>query len=182
MGKPTGFIEWTRIVPHKRAVAERVRDWREVEAPQGILEADALRVQGGRCMDCGVPFCTASCPLGNPIPEFADLVYRGRWRDAHTKLAATNDFPEFTGRLCTAPCEGSCVLGIDHNAAAGVSAPVTIEAIEKAIAERAFAEGHGPDPATQCIVIVGCGGFVRGGFADDGPDADPFRSPPPRAP
>jgi len=134
MGKPTGFVEWTRIVPRKRPVAERVRDWREVEVESGLLESDAMRTQAGRCMDCGVPFCTQGCPLGNPIPEFADLVYRGRWYDAHLRLAATNDFPEFTGRLCPAPCEGSCVLGIDD-------APVTIEAIEKAIAERAFAEG-----------------------------------------
>ncbi|HLL23355.1 MAG TPA: glutamate synthase subunit beta [Kofleriaceae bacterium] len=134
MGKPTGFIEWSRLVPKKRPVAERVRDWREVETEPGALEADAIRPQAGRCMDCGVPFCTQGCPLGNPIPDFADLVWRGRWRDAHVRLAATNDFPELTGRLCPAPCEGACVLGID-------GAPVTIEAIEKAIADRAFAEG-----------------------------------------
>ena len=134
MGKPTGFIEWSRLLPKKRPVAERVRDWREVESESGLLEADAIRPQAGRCMDCGVPFCTQGCPLGNPIPDFADLVWKDRWHDAHRRLAATNDFPEFTGRLCPAPCEGACVLAID-------GAPVTIEAIEKAIADRAFAEG-----------------------------------------
>ncbi len=134
MGKPTGFIEWSRLLLHKRPVAERVRDWREVEGPYGPLEQDVLRTQAGRCMDCGVPFCTQGCPLGNPIPDFADLVYKDRWHDAHKRLASTNDFPEFTGRLCPAPCEGSCVLAID-------GAPVTIEAIEKSIAERAFSEG-----------------------------------------
>jgi len=155
MGKPTGFIEWTRILPKKRAVAERVRDWREVEGDTGILEADALRTQGGRCMDCGVPFCTQGCPLGNPIPDFADMVYRDRWHDAHRHLAATNDFPDFTGRLCPAPCEGACVLNID-------AAPVTIEALEKAIIERAFAEGWvTPQPPRQRtgkrVAIVGSG-------------------------
>ncbi|HEY4056401.1 MAG TPA: NAD(P)-binding protein, partial [Kofleriaceae bacterium] len=134
MGKPTGFIEWQRIVPKKRPVAERVNDWREVEGAHGPLEIDALRNQAGRCMDCGIPFCTQGCPLGNPIPDFADAVYKQRWQDAHKRLAATNDFPEFTGRLCPAPCEGSCVLGIDN-------APVTIEALEREIAEHAFAEG-----------------------------------------
>jgi glutamate synthase (NADPH/NADH) small chain len=137
MGKPTGFIEWQRILPKKRPVAERLRDWREVESVHGPLEDDLIRNQAGRCMDCGIPFCTQGCPLGNPIPDFSDLVFKQRWHDAHKRLAATNDFPEFTGRLCPAPCEGSCVLGID-NAAQG---PVTIEAIEKAIAEHAFGEG-----------------------------------------
>ncbi len=155
MGKPTGFIEWTRLLPKQRPVGERVRDWAEVEAPAGPLETDATRTQAGRCMDCGVPFCTQGCPLGNPIPDFADLVWRDRWQEAHRKLAATNDFPEFTGRLCPAPCEGACVLGID-------GAPVTIEAIEKAIAERAFAEGWiVPQPPRlrtgHRIAIVGSG-------------------------
>jgi glutamate synthase (NADPH/NADH) small chain len=106
-------------------------------------------------MDCGVPFCTQGCPLGNPIPDFADLVWKDRWHDAHQRLAATNDFPEFTGRLCPAPCEGACVLAID-------GAPVTIEAIEKAIADRAFAEGWiKPQPPRvrtgKRIAIVGSG-------------------------
>ena len=155
MGKPTGFIEWPRILPRKRPVAERLADWREVEAVAGPLELDALRTQAGRCMDCGVPFCTQGCPLGNPIPDFADLVYRERWHEAHRRLAATNDFPEFTGRLCPAPCEAACVLAID-------GAPVTIESIEKAIAERAFAEGwvvpHPPRVRTgKRVAVVGSG-------------------------
>ncbi|MEJ7604622.1 MAG: glutamate synthase subunit beta [Kofleriaceae bacterium] len=155
MGKPTGFIEWTRLLPRKRPVGERLHDWREVESPAGLLESDAIRPQAGRCMDCGVPFCTQGCPLGNPIPDFADLVFRDRWRDAHRRLAATNDFPEFTGRLCPAPCEGACVLAID-------GAPVTIEAIEKAIAERAFAEGWvTPVPprvrTSKRVAVVGSG-------------------------
>jgi glutamate synthase (NADPH/NADH) small chain len=155
MGKPTGFIEWNRLLPKKRPVAERVRDWHEVEAVHGPLEEDVLRTQAGRCMDCGVPFCTQGCPLGNPIPDFADLVFKDRWHDAHKRLAATNDFPEFTGRLCPAPCEGSCVLAIDN-------APVTIEALEKSIAERAFAEGWVTPmpPRTRSgkrIAIVGSG-------------------------
>ena len=155
MGKPTGFIEWQRLVPKKRPAADRVKDWREVEGAHGPLEDDVIRAQAGRCMDCGVPFCTQGCPLGNPIPDFSDLVFKERWRDAHKRLAATNDFPEFTGRLCPAPCEGSCVLGID-------SAPVTIEAIEKAIAEHAFGAGWiVPQPPRvrtgKRIAIVGSG-------------------------
>jgi glutamate synthase (NADPH) small chain len=131
MGKPSGFIEWQRILPRRRPVEQRVRDYREVT--EHADPAETAR-QGGRCMACGVPFCTQGCPLGNPIPDFADAVYRGRWRDAHRLLAATNNFPELTGRLCPAPCEGACVLNIDD-------APVTIEALEHAIAERAWAEG-----------------------------------------
>ena len=155
MGKPTGFIEWQRLLPKKRPAAERVKDWREVEGAHGPLEDDVIRAQAGRCMDCGVPFCTQGCPLGNPIPDFSDLVFKERWRDAHKRLAATNDFPEFTGRLCPAPCEGSCVLGIDN-------APVTIEAIEKAIAEHAFGAGWiVPQPPRmrtgKRIAIVGSG-------------------------
>lgn len=155
MGKVTGFIEWQRLLPKRRPVAERVRDNREVEDVHGPLEHDALRNQAGRCMACGIPFCMQGCPLGNPIPDFADLVWKDRWLDAHKRLAATNDFPEFTGRLCPAPCEGSCVLGID-------GAPVTIEAIEKQIAEHAFAEGWVTPrpPRTRTgkrIAVVGSG-------------------------
>jgi len=155
MGKPSGFLEWQRLVPKKRPVAERVKDWHEVEGQHGPLEDDVTRAQAGRCMDCGVPFCTQGCPLGNPIPDFSDLVYKDRWRDAHKRLAATNDFPELTGRICPAPCEGSCVLGIDN-------APVTIEAIEKAIAEHAFSAGWiTPQPPRvrtgKRIAIVGSG-------------------------
>jgi glutamate synthase (NADPH) small chain len=155
MGKPTGFLEWSRLVPKKRAVGERLRDWREVEAPAGLLESDTLRHQSGRCMDCGIPFCHQGCPLGNLIPEFADLVWKDRWRDAHVRLASTNNFPELTGRLCPAPCEAACVLAIDGQ-------PVAIESIEKAIAERAFAEGWiVPQPPRQRtgkrVAIVGSG-------------------------
>jgi glutamate synthase (NADPH/NADH) small chain len=152
MGKPTGFLEWQRILPRRRPVAERVRDWREVG---DHADADEIARQGGRCMACGVPFCMQGCPLGNPIPDFADAVYRGRWRDAHRALAQTNNFPEFTGRLCPAPCEAACVLAIDH-------APVTIEALEHEIAERAFAEGWVvPEPARartgRTVAVVGSG-------------------------
>ncbi len=152
MGKLGGFVEWQRVVPHKRAVAERVLDWREVDAPH---DAGETRRQAGRCMDCGVPFCTDGCPLGNPIPDFADAVWTDRWADAYRRLAQTNDFPEFTGRLCPAPCEAACVLAIDHQ-------PVTIEAIEKQIAERAFAEGwvvpRTPRAKTgKRVAIVGSG-------------------------
>src|ERR1700716_4202753 len=115
MGKPTGFLELPRAAPHRRPIGDRLRDWREVEHT-----ADDAREQAGRCMDCGVPFCTRGCPLGNPIPDFADAVWHGRWRDAYRKLAATNDFPELTGRICPAPCEAACVLAIDD-------AAVTIE-------------------------------------------------------
>ena len=131
MGKVTGFMEHGRLVPLRRGVGDRLHDWREVDTTG---EPAATRTQAGRCMDCGVPFCTQGCPLGNPIPDFADLVYRDRWHEAYRRLASTNDFPEFTGRLCPAPCEAACVLAIDK-------APVTIEAIERAIVERAFAEG-----------------------------------------
>jgi glutamate synthase (NADPH/NADH) small chain len=155
MGKPTGFVEWSRLVPKKRAIADRLRDFSEVEPPLGLLEADALRSQAGRCMDCGVPFCHQGCPLGNTVPEFADLVWKDRWRDAHLRLASTNNFPEFTGRLCPAPCEAACVLAIDGE-------PVAIESIEKAIVERAFAEGWiAPQPPRvrtgKRVAIVGSG-------------------------
>jgi glutamate synthase (NADPH) small chain len=155
MGKPTGFIEWSRLVPRKRAVAERLRDWREVEGPAGVPDSDAIRHQAGRCMDCGVPFCHQGCPLGNLVPEFADLVWKQRWRDAHLRLASTNNFPEFTGRLCPAPCEAACVLAMDGQ-------PVAIEAIEKTIIERAFAEGWvAPQPPRartgKRVAVVGSG-------------------------
>jgi glutamate synthase (NADPH) small chain len=147
VGKPTGFVEWPRAVAKKRPVAERLRDFAEVEPALGALGSDALRVQAGRCMDCGVPFCHQGCPLGNVVPEFADRVWQGRWRDAYLRLASTNNFPELTGRLCPAPCEAACVLSIEapggraDAASPGGGEPVAIEAIEKAIAERAFAEG-----------------------------------------
>ncbi len=131
MGKPTGFLEFGRELPRRRPVPVRLRDWREVYEPFGD---EATRAQGARCMDCGIPFCHEGCPLGNLIPEWNDLVYRDDWSDAIERLHATNNFPEFTGRLCPAPCEASCVLGINAD-------PVTIERIEYEIVERAWGEG-----------------------------------------
>ncbi|MBP1780035.1 MAG: gltD, partial [candidate division NC10 bacterium] len=104
MGKPTGFLEIKRELPDKRPVAERVKDWREINRP---FPDEKVRAQGARCMNCGIPFCHKGCPLGNIIPDWNDLVYRNRWREALDRLLATNNFPEFTGRLCPAPCEGS---------------------------------------------------------------------------
>ena len=152
MGKITGFIEFPRKLPERRPVAVRLRDWREVYEP--FAEEDA-RIQGARCMDCGIPFCHEGCPLGNLIPEWNDLVYHGDWYDAAERLHATNNFPEFTGRLCPAPCEGSCVLGINAE-------PVAIERIEYEIAERAWAEGWTtPQPPTvrtgKSVAVVGSG-------------------------
>jgi glutamate synthase (NADPH/NADH) small chain len=131
MGKPTGFIEIHRKKQPTRSVPERLKDWREVYLPYAQGE---LQKQGARCMDCGIPFCHQGCPLGNLIPDWNDLVYRDRWEPATDRLHATNNFPEFTGRLCPAPCEGSCVLGINDD-------PVTIKSIEVAIIEKAFEQG-----------------------------------------
>jgi glutamate synthase (NADPH/NADH) small chain len=152
MAKPTGFIEFGRKLPQRRPVAVRLRDWREVYEP--FPEADA-RDQGARCMDCGIPFCHEGCPLGNLIPEWNDLVYKGDWRDAADRLHATNNFPEFTGRLCPAPCEGSCVLGINSD-------PVAIERIEYEIAEKAWEQGWVepviPETSTgKSVAVVGSG-------------------------
>ena len=132
MGKATGFIEIQRKKQPHRPVEERLHDWREVYVPYG--EGD-LRGQASRCMDCGIPFCHQGCPLGNLIPDWNDFVYRDRWDAAIDRLHATNNFPEWTGRLCPAPCEGSCVLGINDS-------PVTIKAVEVTIIERAFDEGR----------------------------------------
>ncbi len=131
MGKVTGFMEHKRELPNRRPVTERVNDWFEIY--QDFPEAK-LRKQGARCMDCGVPFCHTGCPVNNLIPDWNDLVYRGRWKDAVRQLHATNNFPEFTGRICPAPCEAACVLGINQP-------PVTIKQIEKSIVERGFEEG-----------------------------------------
>ncbi|NCI50706.1 glutamate synthase subunit beta [Sediminibacterium roseum] len=131
MGKPTGFLEFTRELPAKRAAKERIGDYNEfVER----LPEQKLNEQSARCMNCGVPFCHSGCPLGNIIPEFNDAVYRKSWMEAYDILSATNNFPEFTGRICPAPCESSCVLGINQP-------PVTIEEIEKHIIEIAFDKG-----------------------------------------
>src|SRR5687768_125545 len=110
MGKTTGFIEFGRRLPARRPVDERKRDWDEVYEEFGIAE---VRTQAARCMDCGIPFCNTGCPLGNLIPDWNDLVYKDHWRQAIDRLHATNNFPEFTGRLCPAPCEAACVLGIN---------------------------------------------------------------------
>ncbi len=131
MGKPTGFMEHDRQLPERRPVEERVGDFREIYRP---FPESTLRNQAARCMDCGVPTCHGGCPLGNRIPDWNDEVYHGRWKDAFLLLSATNNFPEFTGRLCPAPCEEACVLSINQPA-------VTIEQIEKTIIEKAFQEG-----------------------------------------
>jgi glutamate synthase (NADPH) small chain len=131
MGKPTGFIEHARSKPPARPVTERIGDYRHVYY---AYPAEELTRQASRCMDCGIPFCHQGCPLGNLIPDWNDLVYRGNWKAAIERLHQTNNFPEFTGLLCPAPCEGSCVLGINKD-------PVTIKSIELAIIDRAFDEG-----------------------------------------
>jgi glutamate synthase (NADPH/NADH) small chain len=152
MGKITGFLEIERQMPDRRPVAERLRDWRELE---GKLPEAALQAQGARCMDCGIPFCHKGCPLGNIIPDWNDLIYRGRWKDAIERLHSTNNFPEFTGRVCPAPCEEACVLNINNS-------PVTIKQIEKQIIDHAFAEGWiAPQPPShrtgKRIAVVGSG-------------------------
>jgi len=131
MGKLGGFIEFHRRLPPRRPVEERLRDYREVYQP---WQAEAVREQAARCMDCGIPFCHSGCPLGNLIPEWNDLVWRDDWELAIQRLHATNNFPEFTGRLCPAPCEPACVLSINDD-------PVTIKQVEVSIIDRAFEEG-----------------------------------------
>jgi glutamate synthase (NADPH/NADH) small chain len=152
VGKATGFLEIKRRKPPARPVAARLRDWQEVSLPYPVPE---LRQQAARCMDCGIPFCHQGCPLGNIIPDWNDLVYRDRWAEAIARLHATNNFPEWTGRLCPAPCEGACVLGINDD-------PVTIKGVELAIVERAFEEGWvGPEPPRartgRRVAVVGSG-------------------------
>src|SRR5277367_4653617 len=161
MGKPTGFMEFPRELPLARPPAERVGDWDEFHAHSA--EA-SLRKQGARCMDCGVPFChtgtllsgmASGCPINNLIPEWNDLIYRGLWKEALDRLHKTNNFPEFTGRVCPAPCEGSCVLGIS-------SPPVTIKNIEVAIIDKGWEEGwvtaHRPSKQTgKKVAVIGSG-------------------------
>src|SRR5688500_17913645 len=152
MGKPTGFIEIRRKKHPTRPVAERVQDWREVYLPYPTPD---LAGQGARCMDCGIPFCHQGCPLGNLMPDWNDLVYHDRWKAAIDRLHTTNNFPEFTGKLCPAPCEGSCVLGINED-------PVTIKSIEATIIDRAWDEGwvvpQPPEGRTwKKVAIVGSG-------------------------
>jgi glutamate synthase (NADPH/NADH) small chain len=131
VGEATGFLKWDREGPTRRAVPVRLRDWKEVYED---FPVDAVKTQAGRCMDCGIPFCNNGCPLGNLIPDWNDLVYREHWQDAIDRLHATNNFPEFTGRLCPAPCEAACVLGINAD-------PVSIKQVEVEIIDRAWDEG-----------------------------------------
>lgn len=161
MGKPTGFMEFTRQVPTERMPLDRLHDWNEFHLHMASGE---LQTQGARCMDCGIPFChtgtlisgmASGCPINNLIPEWNDLVYRGRWREALDRLHATNNFPEFTGRVCPAPCEGSCTLGINEP-------PVTIKNIEVSIIDHGFEEGwvvpHPPARRTgKKVAVVGSG-------------------------
>jgi glutamate synthase (NADPH/NADH) small chain len=152
MGKITGFLEYEREAPHKEPVADRLRHWREFELK---LPEETLRAQGARCMDCGIPFCHKGCPLGNIIPDWNDLVYRNRWKEAIERLHSTNNFPEFTGRICPAPCEEACVLNINDD-------PVTIKSIEKNIIDYAFKEGWVtpllPDKKSgKSVAVIGSG-------------------------
>jgi len=152
MGKDTGFVEFARETPQRRPVSERVNDWFEIYLD---FPEEKLRTQGARCMDCGVPFCHTGCPLTNIIPDWNDLVYRGRWREAIRVLHSTNNFPEFTGRICPAPCEAACVLGINEP-------PVTIKQIEKNIVDYAFSQGWiRPEPPAvrtgKRVAVVGSG-------------------------
>jgi glutamate synthase (NADPH/NADH) small chain len=152
MGNPTAFLEIARVTFERRPVAERIKDWKEVYKD---FPEDRLKAQASRCMDCGIPFCHQGCPLGNIIPDWNDLVYRDRWKEALQRLLATNNFPEFTGRICPAPCEGSCVLGINAD-------PVTIKNIEVTIIDRAFREGliKAVPPAVRTgkhVAVVGSG-------------------------
>jgi len=131
VGETTGFLKWGRSGPTRRPVELRLKDWKEVYEP---FDGSILKSQAGRCMDCGIPFCNNGCPLGNLIPDWNDLVYREHWQDAIERLHATNNFPEFTGRLCPAPCESACVLGINQD-------PVSIKQVEVTIIDHAWNEG-----------------------------------------
>jgi glutamate synthase (NADPH/NADH) small chain len=152
MGDPKGFMNHERDLPERRPVPVRLKDWKEVYEP---FADEDLQTQASRCMDCGIPFCNNGCPLGNLIPDWNDLVYRNHWRDAIDRLHATNNFPEFTGRLCPAPCESACVLGINED-------PVTIKQVEVEIVERAWREGWIQPVAIEVksgkkVAIVGSG-------------------------
>lgn len=152
MGKMTGFIEFGREVKEKLPVEERTKNYKEFEIP---LSEERLKQQGARCMDCGIPFCHWACPVGNDIPDWNDMVFNGRWKDAIEALHATNNFPDFTGRVCPAPCEAACTLGINTD-------PVAIKQNEAAIIDRAFAEGwikpQPPEKRTgKKVAVIGSG-------------------------
>ena len=152
MGKLSGFLDYQRETPERRPTTERINDWFEIYRP---FPEDKLQIQGARCMDCGIPFCQHGCPVTNIIPDWNDLVYHGRWRDAIRVLHSTNNFPEFTGRICPAPCEAACVLGINES-------PVTIKNIERAIVDRGWEEGWiVPEPAPfktgKRVAVIGSG-------------------------
>lgn len=152
MGKPTGFLEFTRAYPQKKSVEERLKHYREFV---DLFPEEELNQQAARCMDCGIPFCHSGCPLGNVIPEFNDAIYRKDYREAYDILASTNNFPEFTGRICPAPCESACVLGINQP-------PVAIEEIEKHIIEIAFEKGFVQSKAPNLrtgkkVAVIGSG-------------------------
>src|SRR6188508_1813204 len=152
MGQVDGFMKFDREMPQSRNTKERIKDYKEVYTP---LAKEKVKEQAARCMDCGVPFCHHGCPLGNLIPDWNDLVYRDSWRAAIERLHQTNNFPEFTGLLCPAPCEGSCVLGINKD-------PVTIKSIELGIVDRAFDEGWiVPQPPAartwKKVAVIGSG-------------------------
>ena len=152
MGETTGFLKWDRQGPKRRPVELRLRDWKEVYEPFAV---ETLQTQAGRCMDCGIPFCNNGCPLGNLIPDWNDLTYRNHWQDAIERLHATNNFPEFTGRLCPAPCESACVVGINQD-------PVAIKQVEVTIIDRAWENGwvQPQIPATRTgkrIAVIGSG-------------------------
>src|SRR5687767_7453012 len=152
MGKVTGFIEHTREVPQRRPVSERVNDYFEIYVD---FPEEKVRTQGARCMDCGIPFCHTGCPLGNIIPDFNDQVYNSKWQAALKTLLSTNNFPEFTGRICPAPCESACVLGINKP-------PVTIKNIEVSIIDYAYSQGWiKPSPPVvrteKRVAVIGSG-------------------------
>src|SRR5918998_319337 len=178
MGKPTGFMEYERELPQDRSPLERVKDWREFHEH---FSESKLQQQGARCMDCGIPFChtgqlisgmASGCPVNNLIPEWNDLVYRGLWKEALDRLHKTNNFPEFTGRVCPAPCEGSCVLGITNP-------PVTIKNIECSIIDRGWEEGwvvpNTPKSRTgKTVAVIGSGPAGLAAAAQLNPAAGPL--------
>lgn len=152
MGKITGFLEYEREVPKRREISERLKDWHDVHVP---FAGEKVRTQSARCMDCGVPFCQTGCPVNNVIPHWNDLVYKNRWEEAARVLLSTNNFPEFTGTVCPAPCEAACVLGISEP-------PVTIKVIERTIIEHAFQQGwikpERPKVRTgKTVAVIGSG-------------------------